>query len=752
MESLYTRAGYTIRRWKGGKRALKSADCSCFPGGNPRLEFCGRLSRGTIIHGMRRWNSLILLVFLGASAGCVQPVARAGSQGDLRWIGGAEAPTAATDLLAVYTHNSGLMVDIRVDLLDIQPQDQYQLRLRLWDNRTFYQNPLVIELTSAGATHTSGGPDGKPGIWPRVVQDYEMDTITVSLNRFLLGDHYRIDVTTYTAGSRTPADETGNIRSDGAPPEMRAPALLAFWDVLAADTPAQALRSWDGAHTGPLGGRDGLRYVLDASKKYKIPVALLDLKTPGRLAALEYLGQMDLISYMSEQGLLILPQAAYSEPADMSLEFSRMAAEGFELRTSPFVYDASGLYQAGFAGQFMALPDATHLAVSGGERLFPLTFAASMGATEEGPSLEVRRALVKAMLSSDPADLVVLGGSLPQSTWGQADMVLPTFQWLAGHSWIRLLNANDLMAFPADDNFDMPKSPAPENSPLLQALRSAPNNAAAQLAWQDYLMLNAPTGDPQLNALKLNYSGQVEGLLEAARWAESPSTKADCPAEMGEGDPAECILSNHEYFAVLDPAGARLTTLFTLDAGGPHQLIGPTSQFAVGLSDPSEWHLERGLAADPNVTAGAFADPKDPWAPYTPTTESGSITFVNADGSRTKTYRLTEGGLEVDYHLTGPETTSIPLAVDPQAFYSRPTSYRAAIGAHSWTWGLADGVKVEVRTEAHIAAQGYISSFPFLFMPEDPDLAYPRGHYLPFPLSVVKVEGEGDFRVELAVK
>ena len=678
------------------------------------------------------------------------PVGRSGSPADLRWLGGAQASTPATDILAVYTHTSALMVDIRVDLLDINPQDQYKFRLSLWDNRSFFQNPLVIDLSSDGAVRTSG--NDKQVIWPRVIQDYGMDTITVSLNRFLIGNRYRMDVTTYPSGSAAPADQARDIHSDGQPPVARAPVLLSFWDTLAADTPAQALRGWDGAHTGPLGGRDGLKYVLDGSKQYKIPLALLDLKTPARLAALDYLGAMAQVQYMNRQGLLILPEVAYAEPGDISLKFSQAAADGFGLPASPYVFNASGLVQPGYAGQFISMPDVAHLALAGGKRFLPLPSESTVEATENGPSLEVRRALVRAMLSVDPADLVVLGGSLPHSTWGQADMVQPTFHWLAGHSWIRLLNADDLAGFPA--GAAKPASPpaVAENSPMLQALLSAPGNTAARLAWQDYLWLHAPTNDSQLRDLRANYMGQVESLLAAARWADDPSVQADCTVDLGEDGQADCLLANQSYFAILDPRGARLTNLFYLNSSGLHQLVGPTSQFAVGLSDPSEWHPERGEAADPSVIPGAFADAPDMWAKYSPSVSPAGITFTSADGGRVKKYRLSDKGIEVEYQLSGPEITRIPLAVDPQAYYFGPADYRPAIASHSWTWGAVNGIQVEVSTEAHIAAEGYVSSFPFLSMPEDPNLDYPRGHYFPFPLSIVTVEGEGNFKVEIRVK
>jgi hypothetical protein len=211
-------------------------------------------------------------------------------------------------------------------------------------------------------------------------------------------------------------------------------------------------------------------------------------------------------------------------------------------------------------------------------------------------------------------------------------------------------------------------------------------------------------------------------------------------------------LANQNYFAILDPSGARLINFFYLDNAGPHQLVGPSSQFTVGLSDPSEWQPERGEAADPSVIPGAFADDAEAWLQYEPGITADGIVFASPEGSRVKTYRLTEKGLEVRYQVPGPVSTRVPIVVDPQTFYFGPTNYLPSLAPHSWTWSLLNGIGVEVRTDAVLSAQGFTSAVPFLSLPEDPNLGYPRGDYFPFPLSVVSIQGSGDFSVQIIDK
>jgi hypothetical protein len=137
---------------------------------------------------------------------------------------------------------------------------------------------------------------------------------------------------------------------------------------------------------------------------------------------------------------------------------------------------------------------------------------------------------------------------------------------------------------------------------------------------------------------------------------------------------------------------------------------------------------------------------------YKPGITADGIIFTSPDGSQVKTYRLMGKGIEVRYQVPGPVSTRVPLAVDPQAFYSKPTDYLPSLAPHSWMWSLLNGISVEVRTDAALSAQGFTSAVPFLSLPEDPNLDYPRGDYFPFPLSVVAIQGNEDFSVQIANK
>jgi hypothetical protein len=226
----------------------------------------------------------------------------------------------------------------------------------------------------------------------------------------------------------------------------------------------------------------------------------------------------------------------------------------------------------------------------------------------------------------------------------------------------------------------------------------------------------------------------------------------DCNEDLNGDGQIECILADRQYFAILEPDGARLTQFFYLDRNGPHQLVGSSAQFAIGLSDPSEWHPETGEAADPSVIPGAFTDASDTWTVYLPTVLGDGIVFKSTDGRQVKTYQLTGNGIEVQYQAPGPVSTQIPVVTDPNRYFSGPTKYQATLAPHTWVWSLAGGIGVEVSSDATLSGEGFISALPFISLSEDPNLDYPNGDYLPFPISLVSIKGNGNFSVKIIRK
>ncbi len=761
---------------------------------------------------------------------------------DLRLLdpAGEEQPTR--DLIAVYTRQMDGDVQIRLDLLDHAPLPDYDLYLALdtspggtydlpIDARAALEWDTLLVIPASGELQALDAVlQPRPGVALSVVRDSVLDTIVVSLRQAIFPPT-RLQVFLTPPGASSVADQAGPVSSQAQPP---APArvLFAFWNSYPAYTPATALRRWNGAHTGPLGGSHGLGILLHAARQQGIPLALLDLKSPASLAALDYAGKLDQVQDMVRRGLLILPEdipdlLSVGEPTfddlpGQVIARQRRIARRFGLPDSafafapldalpwrPFTNFVFARLPAGqpllptsgdMPGTAVLIPSASkdrteaegvlapsYLVSRQGQRVLflPADLQKAEQATLDGPSLEIRRAWVETALAAGQANgraaLLLLGGSLPESAWGAAGPAQASFRYLRAHPWIQPLDAQGLLGtaavamaagfqpttgYPPDAqpySFNRPDLSPEQNLALLHALQQAPDNALGQAAWQAYQALFAPVypTSPDLPALRSAYVGQVWSLLEAAKWAANPTRQATCTADPdGDGYP-ECVLSSQSMYAQFEIDAGALAYLFALDnsvqngAAAPrqaHQMIGPTSQFITGLSDPNEWDLSRGLAADPAAISGAFAGPGGGYRVETPPGEG--VVFVSPDNQVRKHYRLAPDGIDISVEtaVVAPGMAmKIPLALDAWRRFQPgwAGAYHAAPLSQGWQWELEPGLAVQIISSAASSLQTFNDSRPLLADAENPNLDYPPAHTLPFPYGLVNVSVTGSFDLQI---
>jgi hypothetical protein len=136
-----------------------------------------------------------------------------------------------------------------------------------------------------------------------------------------------------------------------------------------------------------------------------------------------------------------------------------------------------------------------------GSTIIPVNFQLPIQATAAGPSMELRRALIEAAMVSQadfthPDKILVLGGELPASTWGDPAAARATFRYLESRPWIDALDADDIISLPAlSSALDLAVSTTylEQNSSsqahmeiLVEALLQAPENFLSESAWQMY--------------------------------------------------------------------------------------------------------------------------------------------------------------------------------------------------------------------------------------------------------------------------
>ncbi|GAB4489387.1 MAG: hypothetical protein Fur0016_21770 [Anaerolineales bacterium] len=319
--------------------------------------------------------------------------------------------------------------------------------------------------------------------------------------------------------------------------------------------------------------------------------------------------------------------------------------------------------------------------------------------SRNGLPLEARQRLLSSVVpSASPIHLLSnplpIGGDFQRSTWGTPEYADPAFAWLKARPYF-VIGSTGLPVVSNNKPFDS----------------------------ISYTKEMLEKSDP---ALAQNYTWLVPVLEEAALWSQNPAPVAKCKDL--------CILASSKFYAVLNPHGGRLVFFFA----GREQVIGPTAQFFIGLSDRAQWDLSKGEVADPAQIMGAFGDADDSFRPYQAEITENAIRFVSAD-RREKAYRLTESGLEAA--LSPSIESQIPLALAPQTRFTPGWAEKYRLER------LSDGVRLQVENGPMVriqisagqvrAVDSFLDAIPSLASPENPNLELSPGFFLPFPLTIV---------------
>jgi len=732
---------------------------------------------------------------------------------DLRALDAADAAIPSADILAVYTRTVNHEIQIRLDFLDHADTIEFDLYLVLDTSEgSSIELPIdapariewdhLIVIPAYGDIQSIGNSaENNANLGIRVLRDPIWDTIQISLNRSALESphfapwskpDFKMSLYTTSSGSRSPVDEVGPLGFQDPPP-LPAPVLFSFWNSMPAFSPSQALRKWDGAHTGPMGGRHGLFNLLRTARSSGIPLVLLDTTAPAALSALDYFHGLDPVRSMQEDGLLTLPFAlpdedyspvGFPESAIQSLlEKTDRIVNQFNLHPQPFLYAPSGLPEISTRSQVIFTkfqPPGNGISTMQvptfhfrGQTIFPIPDYTNKDTSRQaelsGPSMDTRRALINSALYAnsiavnEQPHILVLGGNLPGSTWGNPQIARATFQYIASRPWIKPLDPHDLVSLRSSvvssstsipwqtlnqsSQFQLHKE---QTDVLFTALLNAPQNQLSQAAWNAYLALFNPVYpySTDLPALRTNYIPQIWSLIEAAKWADVPYTTIDCSQDYDRDEQPECILASEEFLTMIELDGGYLSFAFARTPTGIHQLIGPSSQFITGISDPIFWDSDGGVYSDPRVIPGAFIDPD---IQFNPEPFPEGLRLSSPDGSKTKQFQLVPNGIRVEYQIypaSTPVEVIIPLVIDPWNRFSSDWSddYFQETNPHTYKWQSPSGLRMRIHTSGDLSSSAFIDSRQFFSRPENPNRDYPPGHFLPFPMALVTIKYEGSFQ------
>ncbi|MFZ2098603.1 MAG: hypothetical protein WAV05_18375, partial [Anaerolineales bacterium] len=513
------------------------------------------------------------------------------------------------------------------------------------------------------------------------------------------------------------------------------------------------LRSWAGAHTGPMSSRHGLKYLLDSAFMSKTPIYIPDLITIDNLSALDYVNALYKVKELINQGILNTENVGEVTNWENSFYIFYNMIGNDENILNYLSYNDYAQYNKN--SHDCALVPGQH----------------TLSSDDMSSLLDCKKSLI-AYAINRPTLPIIMGGDFSVSLFGDPNISLEVFRYVATHPWLQVLS-NDLFTTDYHSSFfsnvvkqfpkELPESHTQSNgaetsseiyNTIEEALSHSPDNIITNVARQVYQRLVQPI-PKESRSLRNNYLGQIGNLVAAAEWVENPNSNVSCSSDLDFDGHNECIMANNNIFAIVDPDGGYIPFVFAVDDYSIHQIIGPTWEFIVGLSDPSEWDIQRGLLSDPAQMLGAFADNYHDWNNYDVLNSDGKIILVSGNKSIRKELFLYENGLHVEiYNLTNlPASYNIPIVVDPWVRYTPGWGdlYISGKSTHSFYWGINQGVGVEINSTNQINSFAFNDTRAVMSYPEDPNFDYSRGHYLPFPIALTIVTATDELSVDIII-
>lgn len=725
---------------------------------------------------------------------------------DLRLFDLPDNISPALDITALYLRVDGKTLQVRIDFLETTWDIEHDLYLafdtlpggetelpRLHDEQLIF--PLSTDIhwnyllkIAADGGHQLMRSDFTQVSGARLRSDRDpgLDILVVSLDSSRLsGSIQQLKVQAFITprGANQVIDRTAIARLN-APPPPKLSILFATWNVFPAITPAQALRRWDGAHTGPLGERHGLRHLLSASRRSETPLLLLDILTPASLSALDYIEAASALTNLAEARLIftthtVLPALTGLHPPEAVehlLKESRKTAGLFSIPMNSAVYTPAPLPLHYLPDEIrvMIFPDHSAEPVilpelmitrMGGRLLVQVPPALGEQAQRGGPAIDLRRALAQVTGNQlQNRSVYLLGGDLPQTLWGDPNAAYDTLAYLRARPWINFLSLTDLMHGMFSGN---PVQPGIFEIP--QPDVSTAHIPTSDLAWQTYQALNGIVAytHPNLETLHSSFYWWIDVLNHVDLWAHAPGPSMMCEPNPGLPRHHLCYLASEQVYTIFDISAegpsAGLMALFSRTVCSPKdtycgytQIVGPTFQLAAGLSDPTTWNFAAGLWSDPQSIPGAFGQPavsdqllELSWI------ENGLTIHGDVD----LTVQLLPDGIRVS--VRNPQGSSahtpyhnqIPLILAPQTRFAPDwrQKYASTSGSGWLNWYIVGGPAVYIETNATIELFSFNDSPAPFTHPERPDLEYPPGHFYPFPLAVVELTSTSDFDLRIRI-
>jgi hypothetical protein len=721
-----------------------------------------------------KWLILIVCLYSLASCEAIEQYSRDinlqnWKYADVRLLDFIDANEPSQDLIAVYSRTNDRSVQLRVDFLEmpsVGKQDFYFLldtnpggspNVRTDSGQDFIADinwDYLIRIPGKGNVSIFDDhyrPIGRMALL--IMREPSLESLMLNFNKnslpITIGRTF-LQIFVTSPGNNQILDKTDRFSMDAPSPAV-GKVLFAFWNTFSSATPAQALRSWAGAHAGPVSSRHGLKYLFETADRTQTPIFLPDLFTPENLSALDYLGALPEISKLIYGSVIYSPNEKVTR----------------QINNDDSLFNDSLSYLIEY-NELMSVSDyAQSLNTS---QCLQLSLENNLVYQINSYLLSCKRLLLQNAIDH-PTLPMIIGGDFSESLLGDPNISTELFGFIASHPWIQVVrdvNINDYRYSP--EKTTSISSENPENSSDLsvkfegssiisseinKSLTASPESKITYLAKHIFQSLtqHAPL---ILQNLRSHFIGQIGYLLKANEWVNNPVDMASCDNDLDYDGQNECLLTNSNIFIAIDLNGGYIPFVFSKDAQGVHQIIGPTWEFLVGISDRSEWDNSKGLHSDPGQILGAFADNISEWKSYNYIINDNEIVLIDDDMSMRKSIIISPESLHVTIHSTRIKNGYfyIPLVVDPWVRYYPDWGnlYFSSKSSNSFEWGITSGQKVQISTTTQANFYAFNDSRSTITHDEDPNFDYTRGHYLPFPMSLVEISTGNDLSVDINLK
>jgi len=252
--------------------------------------------------------------------------------------------------------------------------------------------------------------------------------------------------------------------------------------------------------------------------------------------------------------------------------------------------------------------------------------------------------------------------------------------------------------------------------------------------------------------LRANYLGQIGHLLAAAHWAENPDSYSSCQEDIDWDGQPECVFASQDFFATFERMGGYMAFAFHRSSHGVHQVVGPTYQFLVGMSDPTLWNPNLGIAGDPGQILGALVEDSPIWKMYDYQVSENELWLYLGEMAIRKVFRFI-GEDQIHMDLSNPDNTSvlIPFALDPWTRFipGWGNLYQSYQNPDGMIWGIDNQLSISIDSGQPYEFIQFNRSHTALFSPEDPNYDYSAGHFLPFPMALLRINNQQTASLDL---